>query len=209
MLSAARLRVRGPSRWAKREGERDPGAQPGHKGSGRKLLPEERLDEIVDHHPEACAGCGHEFSEEERESQGRFGRHQAAELPPIAVIYREHRTYRLRCSCCGKRTTAELPPGVSDSPFGPGLQAALVTLTARNRVSRRDMSELAADLFGLGLSVGAVDAICQRDPNEHRANHQIPRHRHIAKRPRSPPPCRPERIERERPSGVQRVVHRD
>jgi hypothetical protein len=29
-------------------------------------------------------------------------------------------------------------------------------------VSRRDMSELAADLFGLALSAGAVDQICQR-----------------------------------------------
>jgi len=37
-----------------------------------------------------------------------------------------------------------------------------VTMTARNRVSRCDMSELAADLFGLGLSVGSVDAICRR-----------------------------------------------
>jgi transposase len=57
---------------------------------------------------------------------------------------------------------AKLPDGVGDSPFGTGLQAAVVTLTARNRVSRRDMSELAWELFGLGLSTGAVDAICQR-----------------------------------------------
>ena len=35
-------------------------------------------------------------------------------------------------------------------------------MTARNRVSRRDMSELAHDLFGIGVSVGSVDAICQR-----------------------------------------------
>jgi transposase len=149
--------------WAKREGERKRGAQPGHEGCGRKLLGEDELDEIVEHYPAACEGCGHGFSEEERESQGRFGRHQVADLPRVAVIWCEHRTHRLRCPCCGKRTTAKLPRGVGDSPFGPGLlQAAVVTLTARNRVSRRDMSELAADLFGLGLSVGAVDAICQR-----------------------------------------------
>ncbi|MCA1678754.1 MAG: IS66 family transposase, partial [Actinobacteria bacterium] len=35
-----------------------------------------------------------------------------------------------------------------------------VTMCARNRTSRRDVSELARDLFGLGLSVGSVDAIC-------------------------------------------------
>ena len=35
-------------------------------------------------------------------------------------------------------------------------------MSARNRVSRRDMAELAGDLFGLGLSTGTVDVICQR-----------------------------------------------
>jgi transposase len=47
-----------------------------------------------------------------------------------------------------------------------------VTLAARNRISRRDMAELASELFGLEISPGAVDAICQRsatalsDPHE-------------------------------------------
>jgi len=35
-------------------------------------------------------------------------------------------------------------------------------MTARNRISRRDMAELASELFGSALSVGTVDAICQR-----------------------------------------------
>jgi len=92
----------------------------------------------------------------------RFGRHQVSELPPIAVILTEHRTHRLRCAACRAKTTAVLPDGIAASAFGAGLQAAVVTLTARNRVSRRDMSELARELFGIGLSVGAVDQICQR-----------------------------------------------
>jgi hypothetical protein len=45
--------------------------------------------------------------------------------------------------------------------LGLDLQAAVLTLTARNRISRRDMSELAAELFGVAMSVGAVQAICQ------------------------------------------------
>ena len=36
-----------------------------------------------------------------------------------------------------------------------------MTLTARHRVSRRGISELARDLFGVTLSTGAADAICQ------------------------------------------------
>lgn len=160
--------------WSMREGEkREAGAQSGHKGSGRELLSEDRVDEIVDHYPQECSGCGRVFSEQEHQPGQRFGRHQVAELPPIVVLFSEHRTHHLRCPGCAKKTVARLPGGVGDSPFGADLQAAVVTVTARNRVSRRDMSELARDLFGLQLSVGAVDAICQRAGKALRGPHEL------------------------------------
>lgn len=143
-------------------GERTVGGQPGHRGAGRELRPEDQIDEIVDHYPEACRGCGRGFCADERRPSRRFGRHQVAELPSMSVLVIEHRTHRLRCSACHAQTTAELPVGISSSAFGAGLQAAVVTLTAVHRVSRRGMAELARELFGLRLSVGAVDAICQR-----------------------------------------------
>ena len=34
------------------------GGQPGHPGAGPELLPKERVDEVVDHHPDACRRCG-------------------------------------------------------------------------------------------------------------------------------------------------------
>jgi hypothetical protein len=74
----------------------------------------------------------------------------------------EHRTHRLRCPECGTRTTASLPAGVADSAFGPWLRPAIVTLTARNRISRRGIAELAGELFGARLSTGSVDAICRQ-----------------------------------------------
>jgi transposase len=138
------------------------GGQPGHPGAGRELLAEDQVDEIVAHYPDCCQCCGREFSDEERSAAGSYGRHQLAELPPLAVVVSEQRTYRLCCPRCKKRTTATLPPEVAGSAFGPRLQAAVVTLSARNRISRRGMAELARDLFGLELSVGTVDAICQR-----------------------------------------------
>ena len=145
-----------------KEGERKAGGQPGHGGAGRGLKPEDQVDEIVDHYPQACRGCGREFCADERQRSGRFGRHQVAELPPLSVIWIEHRTRRLRCPKCATKTTGELPAGIGGSAFGPNLQAALVTLTARNRISRRGIVELARDLFGVSLSTGAIDAICQR-----------------------------------------------
>jgi transposase len=147
----------------RREGEgRKAGGQLGHGGAGRELRPEDQIDEIVDHYPEACGGCGGEFAPEQRRPKRRFGRHQVAELPPISVIWTEHRTHQLRCRRCLARTSARLPDGIGTCAFGPRLQAAVVTLTARHRVSRRGIVELARDLFGVTLSTGSADAICQR-----------------------------------------------
>ena len=80
----------------------------------------------------------------------------------MTVTWTEHRTHQLRCRDCRARTSARLPQETGGSQFGPRLQAAIVTLTARHRISRRGISELARDLFGVTLSTGAVDAICQR-----------------------------------------------
>ena len=51
-----------------------------------------------------------------------------------------------------------MPPGA----FGPRLQAAVAVLAVRNRVSRRDTTELLRELFGAELSSGSIDAIVQR-----------------------------------------------
>jgi transposase len=146
----------------RKDGEkRNAGGQPGHPGAGRGLLGEDQMAEIVDHYPEECSGCGREFTASEKVPRHGPGRHQVADLPATAVFYVEHRTHRLRCPGCAKRTRARLG-AVGESAFGPGLQAAVVGLTARNRISRRDMSELLWELFAARVSVGAIEAICQR-----------------------------------------------
>jgi transposase len=143
-------------------GARKQGGQPGHEGTTRRLVAESELDEIVDHWPERCLGCGGGFGPAEREPVGEAHRHQVAELPPIAVGVTEHRAHALRCSSCGQRTRARLPYEVGRAAFGPGLQAAIAVLSVRHRISRRDASELCGELFGCAVSVGSVDAICQR-----------------------------------------------
>jgi transposase len=158
----AEARAKAKELFRAEQERRKAGGQPGHPGSGRKLRPEDQVDELVDHYPESCHGCGHRFTDDERRPARRFGRHQVAELPEIAVVVSEHRTHRLRCPDCRAKTTAELPAELPGSAFGPRLQAAVVTMSARNRISRRDMAELAGELFGLSLSTGAVDAVCQR-----------------------------------------------
>jgi transposase len=157
----AQARAKAKELLAREGDKRKAGGQEGHAGAGRRLVSEDQVDEIVEHYPDACQRCGDQFSEDKRRRTGRFGRHQIAELPPISVLLIEHRTRRLRCPRCRAETTAELPAGIASSAFGPRLRPAIVTLTARNRISRRAASELAAEMFGARLSTGSVDAICQ------------------------------------------------
>ena len=151
-----------PPRAGKPGSGRKRGAQPGHQGRHRRLFPPEQVNEVVEHWPERCHACAHVFAEDERADAAAVQCRQVAELPPIAVTVTEHRLHRLRCPGCAAETRAGLPAGVSRSAFGPRLQAAVVTLTVRNRVSRRDTTELARELFGVELATGSVDTIVQR-----------------------------------------------
>jgi len=150
-----------PRRPGGKRSGRGRGGQPGHEGKHRRLLAPERVDEVVEHWPERCRSCARVFDAPELVDAADPWRHQVAELPPIAVRVTEHRLHRVCCPECAARTCAELPREAR-SAFGPRLQAAVVTLAVRNRVSRRDTSELARELFGVELSTGSVDKIIQR-----------------------------------------------
>lgn len=141
--------------------DRNAGAQPGHVGHGRSLLPMERVTEVIDHWPDRCS-CGHVFADGEPEPSGPPARHQVAELPPLAVEISEHRLQRLCCPDCGRTVRAELPAGVPRGCFGPKLEAAIASLTVRNRLSRRQLVELLEELFGCPIAVGTIDAILTR-----------------------------------------------
>ena len=140
--------------------DRKPGGQPGHPGSGRGLLPIESVDEVIEHLPESCRRCGHSLAD--RPARGPMRRHQVAELPEIAVRVSEHRLCRRSCPGCGALTQAELPPEVPRERFGARLQAAVTTLAAGFRLSRRQVAGLCSELFGTEIAVGTVDALVQR-----------------------------------------------
>ena len=137
------------------------GGQQGHEGRYRRLLSPDQVDEIVEHWPNGCGSCAYAFLDADRVDAAEPSRRQVAELPPIAVRVIEHRLHRVCCPECAAVTVAD-PPAGSRWAFGPRLQAAVVTLVVRNRVSRRDATELARELFGVELATGTVDAIVQR-----------------------------------------------
>src|SRR5208282_1769823 len=140
---------------------RSQGAQIGHEGHGRELLPLSAVDELIEYWPERC-GCGHVFTEGELRAVGEPLRHQVEELPVISARVIEHRCERVCCPGCGRHARAELPADVARSAFGRRFEAAVAALSVRNRVSRRDVVELCEELFGARVCGGTVDAILQR-----------------------------------------------
>jgi len=154
-----------PSKKAPKRGKdpsgRSQGAQTGHEGHGRELLPLAAVDELIEYWPECC-GCGHVFSDGELLVVGEPFRHQVEELPVISAQVIEHRAQRVCCPGCGRHTRAEIPGDVAKSAFGPRFEAAVAALSVRNRVSRRDVVELCEELFGARVCAGTVDAILQR-----------------------------------------------
>ena len=57
------------------------GGQQGHPGSGPELLPIERCDQVVDHHPDTCRRCGTLLQGDDPEPL----RHQVIDIPPITA----------------------------------------------------------------------------------------------------------------------------
>jgi transposase len=119
-----------PPRPGGKGSDRKRGGQHGHEGRYRRLLPPERIDEVVEHWPERCGSCAHTFAEADRVDAADPARRQIAELPPIAVTVTEHRLHRVCCPACAAVTVAE-PSAGSRWAFGPRLQAAVVTLAVR------------------------------------------------------------------------------
>jgi len=134
------------------------GAQKGHKGTTRKLVPVGQVKEVRDVKPETCRHCGHELVGEDPEPY----RHQVTEIPPVVAEVTEHRLHTLTCPDCGAQTRAELPAGVPRGAFGPRLQAMVSLSGGHYHLSKRKTEELMADFFQADVSLGSIPALEQR-----------------------------------------------
>jgi transposase len=147
---------RKPRRRAKSGRKR--GAQPGHKGMTRKLLPIEQVKESHDIKPNVCHSCGDELVGEDPEPY----RHQVTEIPPVVAEVAEYRIHTLTCSGCGTETRAELPAGVPKGAFGPRLQAMVSLFSGHYHLSKRETAEVMADFFQADMCLGSVSALERR-----------------------------------------------
>ncbi len=152
----------GPARSA-RTSQRTPskrkrGGQKGHKGTTRKLVPIEEVNESFDLVPDICACCGLALTGIDPEPY----RHQVSEIPPVVAQVNEYRLHTLTCQQCGAETRAELAAGVPQGGFGPRMQAMVSLSTGRYHLSKRKTKELMADFFQADISLGSIPALEQR-----------------------------------------------
>jgi transposase len=137
----------------RKKGTRPPGGQPGHSGSTLKQA--DHPDHVVDHRlSEVCDACGGLLAGETA-TEAR----QVFDLPPVAMEVTEHRVHQLRCTC-GKLHRSEFPTEVSAPvQYGPGVKALAVYLTQHHMLPVARTARLLADLYGLSISAGTIQAM--------------------------------------------------
>lgn len=140
---------------------RQRGGQPGHRGHQRQLYASETCTTVSDCKPGICQHCRWELSGTDAAPY----RHQVIELPPVVPEVHEYRLHQLRCPHCGGQTRAPLPEGVTQSGYGERLAAVVALLSGRHHQSHGLLQALLSDLFGVSISVGAINRL-RREVNE-------------------------------------------
>jgi len=132
------------------------GAQPGHKGTCKQLLPVEQMDHVHDLYSSRCEKCSLPVDPDiNRETSEPF-RHQVFDIPEkIEPVRTEYRSHELECTC-GHRTRASFPHGAAKSNFGPRAHALISYLTSCHFGTRRGVCQILSTVFGIDISLGAL-----------------------------------------------------
>jgi transposase/uncharacterized coiled-coil protein SlyX len=140
-----------PSRPVRGTSTRKPGKQPGAPGSTLGLVADP--DQVVDHVPAACDGCGAGL--DSAADAGLVVR-QVRDVPPVKIRVTEHRLHKRACGC-GTVTTAAAPAGVEGPVcYGPNLRTLAVYLVVFQHVPVERAAQLIADVTGADVSTGWV-----------------------------------------------------
>lgn len=144
----------------KRKAERKRGAQKGHRGSHRELLPADRVDIFVDLFPQVCLGCARSLPHIMDAAASRYQQLDLRDHRPHVTEWRRH---EVDCKHCGTATRAAYEGAqIPCSAFGPCLTAVVAMLTGAYHLSRRKTQKLLLELFGISVSLGAISAMEQR-----------------------------------------------
>ena len=136
------------------------GPCPGSLGGGRALAA--TPDETVVAKPARCAHCRASLGEADHVLHGRRDK---TDLPQVAPVVTRVERYAGRCRCCGATTLAPVPKGLEPgTPFGVGIVALAMYLRFVHAISYQWLSRLLGELFGLGISEGALGAVVALAP---------------------------------------------
>lgn len=136
----------------KPSGARKRGAQPGHQGASRPLVPDDQVDEVIHRKPPQRCECGGHVGLDRRPPQ----RLQIFEIPALNVSVTEYRLWAGVCEACGRLYRGALPPGVPDGVLGARAMAIVALLSGKFHLSKRNVEEILADVFGLAIGLGTV-----------------------------------------------------
>jgi transposase len=130
----------------------------GRMGGGRPLA--ENPDETVVAKPVRCAHCQAALGDADQVLHGRYDK---IDLPQVAPVVTRVERFAGRCRCCGGTTLAPVPDGLEPgTPFSIGIVALAMYLRFVHAISYQRLSRLLGELFGLGISEGALDAAFRR-----------------------------------------------
>jgi transposase len=144
-------------RGRKHKSKRKPGAQPGHPGRHRGLIPTAEVSAVKVVLPDQCRHCGGRLPQKagHGQTEGQPRRHQVTEVPPVKAHVTEYQFPNVVCSDCGKVTQAPLPAEIAGH-FGPQRTALVAYWTVVCRLPRRLVEAMLADVLGIDISLGST-----------------------------------------------------
>lgn len=134
------------------KGKRKQGAQTGHTGAARELLPVEEVDAVVSCLPITTCGCGGSVIVDKVNSE----RKQVFEIPEIQPHVTEFQIFSGCCAECAAKHRGLVPVGTPSGMLGPRALATIAFLTGKFNLSKRDVEELFSDYFNLPICLGTV-----------------------------------------------------
>jgi transposase len=142
----------------RKKGSRKPGRPKGQPGATMELT--DHPDVVIRHEPAGCGGCGAGLA-----GAGQTGmeRRQVTEIPEVKAAVTEHQLIERECPCCGERTKAPAPDGVSAPvQYGPRAAALGTYLWHGQFLSRDRAARALADMFGCAPSPGVIAQMARK-----------------------------------------------
>ena len=140
---------------------KNPGGQPGHKGSGLKLKYPSDFTEF--HHPPSCSSC----ADADVCMATRHISHRRYEVDiEIKPKITEHQVLQVTCPRTNETLTATFPVGINSTvQYGVNLEALAVSLNTIGMVSLNHTHEILSDVFDIPISTATIATMVKKCAN--------------------------------------------